>query len=136
MEIREVVNFHHSRVKFMTLQELYTNNTWSLIRDPNKICEHLRVIKNEYQVWVELYCTCIIKYAVSLSTLVLNSRDRQGNLWLPQKCIYKTTLQQYFPSKYCHKIYWYDAISTINPFKKLKRALESKLSNFKNFENC
>ena len=27
-------------------------------------------------------------------------------------------------------------ISTINPFKKLKLALESKLSNFKIFENC
>ena len=27
--------------------------------------------------------------------LVLNSRDRQENIWLPQKCIYKTTLQQY-----------------------------------------
>ena len=28
------------------------------------------------------------------------------------------------------------AINTINPFKQLKRALESKLSNFKIFENC
>ena len=31
---------------------------------------------------------------------------------------------------------WYDAISTKNPFKRLKRALESKLSNFKIFKNC
>ena len=53
-----------------------------------------------------------------------------------KKCICKTTLQQYFSSKYCHKIYSYDAISTINRFKQLKRALESKLSNFKIFENC
>ena len=27
-------------------------------------------------------------------------------------------------------------LSAINPFKQLKRALESKLSNFKIFENC
>ena len=40
-----------------------------------------------------------------------------------KKCIYKT-LQQYFPLKQCHKIYWYDAISTINQFKQLKHALE------------
>ena len=33
-------------------------------------------------------------------------------------------------------IYWYDAINTINSFKQLKRALESKLSNFEIFENC
>ena len=72
---------------------------------------------------------------LSLSTLVLNGRDRQGNVWLPQKWAYRTTLQ-HFPSKYCHKIYLYDAINTINPLKKLKCALESKLSNFKNFENC
>ena len=60
--------------------------------------------------------------AISLSMLVLNSRDRQENLWLFQK---------HFPSKFCHKIYWYDAISTIYLFKKLKRALELKLLNFK-----
>ena len=33
MEIREVVSFHHLRVKFVTLQELHANNTRSLIRD-------------------------------------------------------------------------------------------------------
>ena len=49
------------------------------------------------------------------------------------KCIYKTTLQLYFPSKYCHRIYWYDAIITINRFKQLKRALEWKLSDFLKF---
>ena len=35
-----------------------------------------------------------------------------------------------------HTIYWYDVNSTINPFKQLKRTLESKLTNFKIFENC
>ena len=33
-------------------------------------------------------------------------------------------------------MYWYNAISAINPFKQLKRALELKLLNFKIFENC
>ena len=50
-----------------------------------------------------------------------------------KKWVQRITLQKHFPSKYHHKIYWYDAISTINPIKKLKRALESKLSNFKKF---
>ena len=43
----------------MTLQELHTNDTWLLIRD-FKICEHLQVIENECQVWVELYILYII----------------------------------------------------------------------------
>ena len=50
MEICEVVSFHHSRVKFVTLQELHVNNMRSLIRDSNTNCEHLQVIKNKCQV--------------------------------------------------------------------------------------
>ena len=50
MEIREAVSFYHSRVKYMTLQELLANNTRSLIRDSNKTSKHSRVIKNECQV--------------------------------------------------------------------------------------
>ena len=57
MEIREAVSFYHSRVKYVTLQELLANNTRSLIKDSNKISKHSRVIKNECQVWVELYHT-------------------------------------------------------------------------------
>ena len=33
-------------------------------------------------------------------------------------------------------IYWYNAINNINPSKQLKRALESKLSNFKIFKTA
>ena len=33
-------------------------------------------------------------------------------------------------------IHWYKAISTINPVKQPKHALELKLSHFKNFANC
>ena len=50
MEICEVVRFHHSRVKFMTLQELHANNTQALMRDSNKTCKQSQVIKNECQV--------------------------------------------------------------------------------------
>ena len=46
MEICEVVRFHYSRVKFMTLQELHTNNTQVLMRDSNKTCKQSQVIKN------------------------------------------------------------------------------------------
>ena len=45
MEIREVVSFYHLWVKFITLQALLINNTWSFIRDSNKIREYSRVIK-------------------------------------------------------------------------------------------
>ena len=37
MEIREALSFYHSRVKYLTLQELLANNTRSLIRDSKKI---------------------------------------------------------------------------------------------------
>ena len=37
------------------IRELLTNNIRSLIRDSNKISKHAWVIKNDCQVWVELY---------------------------------------------------------------------------------
>ena len=55
MEIREALSFYHSQVKFVTLQKLLANNTRSLIRDLKKITKKSWVIKNECQVWVELY---------------------------------------------------------------------------------
>ena len=36
MEIHEAVSFYHSRVKYVTLQELLANNMRSLISDMNK----------------------------------------------------------------------------------------------------
>ena len=62
MEIREALSFYHSRVKYVTLQELLANNPQSLIRDSKKIAKKLRVIKNECQVRVELYrkCACVV----------------------------------------------------------------------------
>ena len=50
MEIREAVSFYYSRVTYMTLEELLTNNTQSLIRDSNKISKHSRVINDKFQV--------------------------------------------------------------------------------------
>ena len=50
MEIHEVVRFHHSQVKFVTLQELHAYNTQTLMRNSNKICEQLQRIKNKCQV--------------------------------------------------------------------------------------
>ena len=73
MEIYKVISFHHSRVKFLTLQELHATNTRSLIRDMNKICEHLRVIKNKCQGWVELYCnyTVYCIFVFNMGTFVI-----------------------------------------------------------------
>ena len=50
MEIREALSFYHSRIKYMTLQELLANNMRSLIRDSKKIAKKLQVIKNECQI--------------------------------------------------------------------------------------
>ena len=36
MEIRETVSFYHLQVKYVTLQQLLTNNMRSLIRDLTK----------------------------------------------------------------------------------------------------
>ena len=55
MEIHEVVRFHHSQVKFVTLQELHAYNTRKLMRNSNKICEQLQRIKTS--VKFELSCT-------------------------------------------------------------------------------
>ena len=55
MEIREALSFYHSRVKYVTLQELLANNTQSLIKDSKKIAKKSRVIKTI--VKFELSCT-------------------------------------------------------------------------------
>ena len=60
MEICEALSFYHSPVKYMTLQELLANNMRSLIRDSKKIPKQSQVIKNECQVWVELYSIYIV----------------------------------------------------------------------------
>ena len=47
-------------------------------------------------MYIHIYNTYIYTYIyISLGTLVPNSRDRQGKLWLPkkQKTALKTTLQ-------------------------------------------
>ena len=50
MEIREALSFYHSRVKYVTLQELLANNMQSLIRDSKKISKKSQVIKHKCQV--------------------------------------------------------------------------------------
>ena len=63
MEIREALSFYHSRVKYVTLQELLANNTRSLIRDSKKIAKKLRVIKTS--VKFELSCTVLLGLKIS-----------------------------------------------------------------------
>ena len=48
MEIREALSFYHSRVKYVTLQELLANNTQSLIRDSNKVAK--KIVSNQKRV--------------------------------------------------------------------------------------
>ena len=56
------------------------------------------------------------------------------NIWLP---ISENDLAITFPSDTGHvRIYWYEAISTINLLKQPKGHIELKLSNFKSFANC
>ena len=68
MEIREAVSFYHLRVKFVTLQELLTNNMRSLIRDSNKISKHSRLIKTS--VKFELSCTVRMYIHTYISTYI------------------------------------------------------------------
>ena len=64
--------------------------------------------------------------------------DQFGNQNIPLPIsMSKSKFTIAFPSNTGHiSINWYEAISTINPFKQPKCALESKLLNFKNFANC
>ena len=59
--------------------------------------------------------------------------------WL-QKYLDMTNILQYPEEEFARFDFWFadpnDTISAINLFKQLKRTLESKLSNFKIFENC
>ena len=65
-----------------------------------------------YALYIHMY----VHVYVSLSTTVLNSRERQVI------CDFHQILAIY-PCIYC-----YEAIGTINPFKQTKGALELKLS--------
>ena len=69
MEIHEALSFYHLRVKYVTLQELLANNTRSLIRDSKKNTKKSQVIKNECQVWVELYHSYIIFNSVAMHNM-------------------------------------------------------------------
>ena len=73
---------------------------------------------------------------VSLSTVVLNSKDRHENLWLPgTKMRLEDNLTTFSFNMLPYNLFVRCNYSAINPSKQLKRALESKLSNFKIFEN-
>ena len=75
------------------------------------------------------YC----QFGISLSTIVLNSRDWHGiyGFLCLKNSLYKNVSFKYWPF-----IYWYEVIGTINLFKQPKCTLELKLSNFKCFVNC
>ena len=64
--------------------------------------------------------------------------DQFGNQNIPLPIsMSKSKFTIAFPSNTGHiSINWYEAISTINPFKQPKCALESKLLNFNIFANC
>ena len=72
------------------------------------------------------------RYIISLSMIVLNSRDWQGIYGFP--CLRKQTYNN-ISFKYWPCIYWYEVINTINPSKQPKHALELKLPNLKDV-NC
>ena len=71
--------------------------------------------------------------ALSLSTIVLNSRDWHGIYGFP--CM-KNQPYNNVSFKYWPFTYWYGATGSINALKQPKRAFQLKLSNFKNFVNC
>ena len=89
---------------------------WANLRISGRNILHARVK-------FKLSCT------VSLSTIVLHSRDLTWNIWFPMS--YSSISFKYWPY-----IYSYEATSAINPFKQPKRAFKLKLPNFKIFANC
>ena len=73
---------------------------------------------------------------LSLSTIELHNTVvgiENWNIWLSgsEKQLYNNFSFTYWPY-----IYWYEAISDINPIKHPKCTLQLKLSNFKIFANC
>ena len=69
----------------------------------------------------------IIKYDSSYLIVGIDKEYMAFHVW-------KNSLTIVFPSNNGHvRIYWYKAISAINPFKQPKHALELKLSNYKHF---
>ena len=79
-----------------------------------------------YLFWL---CVVFVSYCcpLSLSTVVLNSRDRQGNF----KRLKKTSASKQPCNNNRLKIhpytYWYNAVNPKNVFKRLKYALEVEL---------
>ena len=83
MKIGEAVSVCHLQVNYVILQELHTNNTWSLIRDSNKISKHSRVMKmgvkfelscnvHAYNIkWCARCCNILVMYTyiiISITT--------------------------------------------------------------------
>ena len=77
-----------------------------------------------------MFLILVLTYYVSLSTLVLNSRDRHEKYDLLKKMCLENNLTTTFSSTCYHTIYWYDAISTINSFKQLKTCSRIKVVEF------
>ena len=72
---------------------------------------------------------------VSLSTVVLNSRDRQGKFKrLKKPCASKQPCNNNCPKIHPY-IYWYNAVNPKNVFKRLKYAIEVELQHLENFLN-
>ena len=74
-------------------------------------------------------------YQLSLNTVVLNSRDRYENVWLPKNMHLE---KQPFKNHYAKnqlQLYWYNTNNAITSFKVAKCCLLRLISNFKNFKN-
>ena len=78
MEICEEVRFHHSGVKFMTLQEWHANNTQALMRDLNKICKQSQVL----DTIVVLHLNVLLRWWWSL-LLILSNLNYALPVWGP-----------------------------------------------------
>ena len=63
---------------------------------------------------------------LSLSTVVLNSRDCQGKIWLPKNAPQKNNTI----TKNCPSMYWYNLTKAKNRFKKPKDTSGVELLDF------
>ena len=98
----------------------------------NKVAAKLN---QRLRTWADIKLSVEAKWYVSLSTVVLNSRDRQG--------IFKSLKKTRASKQPCNNIrpkihpytYWYSATNPKNVFKPLKYALEVELQRLENFLN-
>ena len=76
---------------------------------------YLKDTEDSYIVMTIIMCNNLL---LSSSTLVLDSRDRQGNVWLPYNAGALVVFKQYYTAILAVKLDWSDALSELKIYSK------------------